>query len=533
MKVENPYRQYSAGDRINFTLHTVSPNGLVTCERKEAEIQRVRDGGFFGRVLIPKDKPFIIKTSVPDPWHDLWRRVNWGFREFPSQMSETQARLDHMSMNLIAGVLPILTNGKYYAPRSLGYTYFNNGFAQVIEKLDGRGPRYDLEKDEYSEFRQAQRELTDLILNLGLEQAGQIHPRNPFAMANIWKNQGTDRWEWLDTLPAIRHTVFVWPLFYFPFHRELRNYFCPETGDITFNKIHTDLFLNEIQRQKHLFTEDIYQRLLDNINLYEQLWQQKRAEGESSQDIPGTFRAAFESGKQFLPKVLSKVVRGIVSPIRIIVDPHYRNRLVLNGVEQAFEHNLISQEELQETEEIIFNRRLPASQLRRKFLSLVTLPVSYAGTSVTLKSSEALIYLSILGQEGWEALQREGLNYLLNPDLAEKAPQLGLLFVGFRLFPSIIRPLETIIIAKALNVDLKAAIRISAIPALGQHLAVPAQIGVSFGSKSEALWHYTVRNMIAKFSSISPTGGWGTQLEGQLWKLVGGKLEGLADNKMS
>jgi len=342
MEVENnPYKQFQVGNRLDFTIHTLNPDGAITDHDKSVVIEAVKGGGFFGLVPIPKDEDYVIKTSLPDPWHEFWRGINWGFRQFPSQVSETAAQLDHLSMNLIHDAIPVLTNGFVYTPRSLGYTGLSSGFAQVIEKLDGRGPRYDNDQDEYNGFRNIQTELTYVCLRLGLEQAGQLHPKNIFAMANLWKNPEQQRWEWVDTLPAIKHTGFVWPLFYFPFHGELRNYFNPETHEITFNKIHSDLFLEEIQRQRHLFTDNAYQRIIDNLNLYDNLWRKRQSEGETKRDILGTLRAGYESGRQFLPKALVKTAKGLISPIRIIVDQNYRNSLTLNGVEEAAKQKII------------------------------------------------------------------------------------------------------------------------------------------------------------------------------------------------
>lgn len=79
--------------------------------------------------------------------------------------------------------------------------------------------------------------------------------------------------------------------------------------------------------------------------------------------------------------------------------------------------------------------------------------------------------------------------------------------------------------------NLETAARISAIPFIGAFLAVPAQVCVDAGSKDKLIWHYTVRNLVAKISKaviFNPAGGWGTESEGKLWGRMGKWLEGWA-----
>ncbi|MBI4100362.1 hypothetical protein HY439_01340 [Candidatus Microgenomates bacterium] len=225
---KNPYGEYLTGDEIKFSLQTLQSDGsLRSCDQRIV-IRDVRGGGFFGRVIIPEDGGYVIKTSCPDSWHHLWREVNWDFKPFPARVFEIDAQLEHLSTRLIHQVLPRLSGGKFRSPDSFGYTDLPNGFAQVVEKMEGRGPRFDLPKNEFLEFRQAQEELTDLALRLGLEQAGQIHPENPFGMANLWKEKDGHGFIWLDTIPAIPHNGWIKPFFHFKFHKKNAAVVCSE-----------------------------------------------------------------------------------------------------------------------------------------------------------------------------------------------------------------------------------------------------------------------------------------------------------------
>lgn len=526
----SPYRQFEIGQPLNFPLHTLSPDGTVITNYEEGVIESIKGGGFFGKVLILREKGYVIKTSIPDAWHDLWRRVNWGFEDFPSQVDKTQAQLDHLVTNLIADVLPNVTGGRFYAPRSLGYTKLSNGYAQVVEKMHGRPPRYDRDADEYLEFRKAQKELRQTAYDLGLEQAAQIHENNPFGMANLWKDPERNSWIWLDTLPAIPHKGWVWPLFNFRFHRDVREWFYPDNPKtVTFNRIHPDLFLKEITRHVYKFDPEAYQKILDNLTLYRSLWGVKSK--ERNKNLKGAATAFVESGSDFASKAKEKTISAVTSPFKVIFDADYRRTVVLEGAKEAHAQNIISENELNEAEQTVDLKYLTPNQARRRFLAWASLPIFYTSCSLGLKSSEAITYLSVIGGEGWEQLQTLGLSYLLSQDLIDKAPQLALMFTMFRLLPSVVRPVGTKLIGDVLNVDLKVAAIISAIPALGQHLALPAQIGVAFGNRSELVWHYSLRNTLAKLSSFSPAGGWGTQLEGQLWNRLGRHLENLADRK--
>lgn len=94
------------------------------------------------------------------------------------------------------------------------------------------------------------------------------------------------------------------------------------------------------------------------------------------------------------------------------------------------------------------------------------------------------------------------------------------LFVGWVL-PSIIRPAITMLAQELSGIDLKTAMKISALPKAGSYLAVPADLAANLkhlSGSSEEIWHYTLRNLVARLSKIlKPWGGWGTQHEAELW----------------
>lgn len=133
--LNNLYQEYSPGDQISFPLHTLQSDGNIITSERSITIEDIRGGGFFGKVIIPRDENFVIKTSLPDPWHHLWRIVNWNFREFPAQSEEKSAKLEHLATRLIHNVLPVISNGRFYSPDSYGYTRLAPGYAQVVEKL--------------------------------------------------------------------------------------------------------------------------------------------------------------------------------------------------------------------------------------------------------------------------------------------------------------------------------------------------------------------------------------------------------------
>lgn len=531
IELGSSYSQYSPGQTLAFTQHFLNPNGKVNSGEREIKIAAIKGGGFFGRVLIPDGEEFVIKTSVPDPWHDLWRRVNWGFRDFPSQVDETQAKLDQLASNLIADTLPIVTDGKFIAPHSLGYTKLPNGYAQVIERMYGRPPKYDVLPNEFTEFRQAQKELREIGFELGLEQAAQIHEDNPFGMANLWKDPENNRWIWLDTLPAIPHKGLVWPFFNFRFHKDVRNWFYPNQPDtpVTFNRIHLDRLMSKVVDQRKRFEDQDYNDILANIETYDQLIRVHTP--DKSVNLAGTAKALAQSCIDGIEKLVSVPINTVDSALRVIISPAYRRSLVLDGVEKANDMGLITDKELKEANSVMDNH---LENSHKSPAIMAGLYAYYQGLGLVLKPLELFSYASLVGVEGAEKFKELGFAYLADPDGGlEKMASCTLAFVSFRAAGSIIRPLTTKLVGHISGVEVGVATPLSVIPLIGDHLAVPAQIASSARGENEKIWHYTVRNLVAKASSIFPDGGWGSEREGRWWKKWGKKLESLGKTSSS
>jgi hypothetical protein len=95
-------------------------------------------------------------------------------------------------------------------------------------------------------------------------------------------------------------------------------------------------------------------------------------------------------------------------------------------------------------------------------------------------------------------------------------------FIEFVL-PSIVRASSTALVSLFTKQDLRTAIKYSAIPFFG-HAAIVADLAKRYGDRSEMIWHYTKRGLIASLSKVlRPWGGWNSDLEANLWEKL--KLE--------
>lgn len=527
----SPYRQFSEGDNLWFTLNRLCPDGSLATQECDARIEAIKGGGFFGQVLLLRDHPFILKTGIPgDPWHDLWRRVNWGARDFPYQVNELDAQLGQVTTDIIHETVAPITQGRFYAPRSFGYTRLPGTFAQGVERLYGRPPRYDNHQGEFRLFRQAQVEITEVAYKLGLEHVGQVHTDNPFAMANLWWNESFNRWEWFDTLPAIQHTGWVWPLFYFRFHHQIRQRLNPDTRGVTFDRIHTDMYLETVRKNEGLFNGEVLERIQDKVALYESLMRKRENEEESPRNFKGLADAAKKSASGFGEAIVGSAKGAIVTPVRILTDSTYIDKLVLGGARKALDTGILPEAEFQEAVALVQSLS-QQERGRNRFLKILKglsgwggLYAYYHVSGTLLKVPELTAYASL------------GLTGLVAQDdwLSKSAIFLGI-FSGFRVLGGLNSFLATKLVGLMTGRNLDTAAAISAIPVVGLHLAIPAQLCVDVGSKSKTIWHYAVRDVIAKISKIHPAGGWGTELEGKLWGLLGlgERLEGLAKARIT
>lgn len=485
----SPYKEFQPGDTLDFNLQTLLPDGSIRVVSKTVLIEAVKDGGFFGKVLIIKDEPLVIKTSLPDPWHHLWRSINWDNREFPAQVNEVDAQLEHLATGIIHRVLPTMSGGKFYSPDSLGYAKLSTGYAQVVEKIDGRPPRFDTEMNEYEEFRKAQKELSELAFRLGLEQVGQIHPDNPFGMANIWFDEKNIRFVWLDTNPAIAHKDFIKPFFRFKFGKDIRKQF--GTTDVTFNRIRTGQLDAEVLTNSDLFSPEVLDEIRKNIRLYATLMTRKEPTSINGQEAK---EALIELSRDLARTALYFLPNVAIDILKIARDPRYLKDLLLSGAREARKQGVITEEEFEKAKiEVEGENEKKLTNLQKLFLWY------------------------FLSGQAINAI--EGTFYFNAAFFAEDKIATGLmgLFVG-RVLPAILNPSSTLIAGLFTGRDLIEAAKFSAIPWAGPLIAVPAQVRKDLNRPDLIMWNTTKRNFIANLSKINPAGGWGTQAEAELWK---------------
>ena len=60
----------------------------------------------------------------------------------------------------------------------------------------------------------------------------------------------------------------------------------------------------------------------------------------------------------------------------------------------------------------------------------------------------------------------------------------------------------------------------SCIPGFGTYLSIPMQITREYGEHADLIKHYGRRSLTARFSKISPSGGWGSDAELAVWNNV-------------
>lgn len=503
--------KYGAGETVTYPVLTLQSNGAIGRESQVDTIDKVRGGGFYGKVLLLRNQPYVIKTAQPDPIHDLLRSVAWKFQLFPSQVSERAAQLDSLATNLISDALPIVTAGRFCSPRSFGYTRLPNGYAQLIERVTGRGPKFSPE-NEFETFRQAQVALTDIAYSMGLEQSGQVHPNNPFAMANIWFDDSRRGFVWLDTLAAFKHEP-VFGLVHYDFHQDIRKRFYPDDPNrVTYNRIHTDMFSDRLRKIEDRFDPEIYRRIMDNLQLYQELIHQEDGSQPTSRDFRPALYDIVE-GMRVLPSKVKDKSLWAVNLVRSIFDYDVRKKMSLEGFEKAVDLGFIMPDEATRAEEDLETHERSRNGSLRLRLAEMALAGFYVGTWSGMKFAEGVAYVA---------------NNLSDQDIAIKtAMNVGIL-IGSQAVSSTARFLGTSSIGFVSGVDLRAAARVSVVPSVGNVLPFAAQALVNMESKNSLIWHYAVRDYIAKLSSLHPAGGWGTQYEAELYNRLGPTLERLA-----
>lgn len=509
-----------------FTAEALSP--ISKSVTVGGEVEAIRDGGFYGKVMLFKNE--VIKTTEPDSWHKLWRQINWGLSSFPPQSSELAAQLDFLAARIINRVVPEVTDGRVITPDSIGYVDLGKiGFGQVIERMRGRGARFYPE-NENKLFNQTRQRVWRLGVALGLEHAAQVHPDNPFGKPNLWTTDD-GQMIWLDVLPAIKHTGWVWPAFNFKFHKDVREKI--GGGEETFNKIHTDRLRESFSnRSEELSTcLDMYDKVLTEY--VQEMDRDKRAlviEDAVRRGIisSGKREELMHSDMAYMAFLTGAVVRPALGAflefisdtrvyraftdrqfqadmVRFVQDPMFRRQrfiehTILNGAREAYNLGLINEREWEETWDVLNQPAMSETEARKLVSTYLGLQAWFTISSSIINSvSIPLIASSVVAENPGARLA------------------LGL-FVDI-VVPPVVRMASTLATSLMTKQELKTAIKVSAIPKLGGYLAVPADMAYRFGNRSEMIWHYTKRGLIASLSKIlRPWGGWNSDLEASLWE---------------
>lgn len=143
------------GEKINLVEETITPDGRVISKATEYLVGERLGGGLHGDVYeVGKDK--VIKTSVPTTKIlgvpvGLMRKIHWSLRPFPPQTEKVAAQMECVAGKIISTLASVYFEEKegkrpFGVVETKGYTWLdtpNPSFALVIEKVNGRGPRYD------------------------------------------------------------------------------------------------------------------------------------------------------------------------------------------------------------------------------------------------------------------------------------------------------------------------------------------------------------------------------------------------------
>lgn len=527
-------KELSVGDRYYARLNAfpVSENPVTI----GGKIEDIRGGGFYGRAIILEDRDIIIKTAEPDSWHLLWRKLNWKTRPFPPQTSENAALLDHLSTRIIHIVVPLFTEGEVITPDSYGYIDMGPlGYAQVLERMHGHGARFGT--DENARVRTHRKNIWNLGISLGLEHAAQIHPKNPFGKQNVWLNEN-GQIIWLDTLPAIRHTGFVLPAFHFRFHKEVKEEI--GNGKTTFNHLHTERLKAHLHVKSRQLGSYDHDRLEYYLSSYESVWgeyQQEIREESRTLVIADALRRGMITQQQAETLCRSSfayrnfIFRTMIEPaarafsefiqqspiyragfdrqfqraiLRFFQDPDFRQQrilenTVLKGTKEAYLHGLITEDEWNDSLNAIATSQMPTEE-KRKLMSAYALLQTYY--IITGRIIDSISYPTMISA----------------PFAENPGARFALGFFIDMAIPPIIRVAATTAIAAIMKQNLSVATKVSAWPKLGSWLALSADFAHRSGNRSEMIWHYTKRGLIASLSKmLRPWGGWNTDLEERLY----------------
>ncbi len=530
------------GDQFHCEAQVLKPDSFGETPTVGGTIEDIRGGGFYGRVLLFSDE--VIKSAEPDPWHLLWRRLNWRLQPFPPQSSELAAQLDYLAGSIIHRVIPTTTSGRIIAPEPIGYVDLGPlGYGQALERMRGRGARFLHGLDENLKFAETRKQLWEIGKALGIEHTAQVHKNNPFGKQNIWITDD-GRMIWLDTLPAIPHTGMVLPFFYFPFHRDIRKGMGKE--EVTFNQINTSRMREYLTKNDNLFTSSTREELDFYLTTYDRTLEAYAQEANEQWGASSNKRRTIiedslnrnlisqEQAKRLYESNLSygRFIIGLVTKpgidafleliqnrriYRVVFDKEFQGDIVkflndsnfrrqriienttLQGMREAYLLGLVSDEEWQEAWELLEEPLISGGEAKKLAATYVSLQTWYAASSALMNILSASVGVSVLFSE---------------------RPLARLALAGFIEFvlPSIVRVSSTALVETLTNQDIKTAIKVSGVPFFG-HLAVVADLAHRYGDRSEKIWHYTKRNIIASLSKmLRPWGGWNSDLEAELWE---------------
>jgi len=534
-----------SSERIKVGKNELGPGGRFYCESVSFDrggetrqvvggiVEDVRGGGFYGRTLLLPNA--VVKTAEPDSWHLFWRNLNWGLKPFPSQSSELAAQLDHLATKIIHRIVPVATDGEVVTPDSLGYADLGRlGYGQVLERMRGRGVRFDVANGENVKFARTRRTVWNLSSVLGIEHGSQVHPDNPFGKQNMWINEG-GQMIWLDVLPAIKHTGFVLPAFYFRFHNDVKRNIMSE--EKTFNKLNTSRLRDFVDGRLDQIAGDDKRELtfyLDSYDGVSEKFKQEMKRGARDLVIEDAYKRGIVSQSEALSlnesnfayytflaeRIVSPAARAFWEAVeisdefkrdvrRFLIDPSFRKEKIvehttLAGLKRAFDLGLVDGPDWQEAKELLVEPLMSGVEKRR-------LAATYFGMQLWYTAygwANNLVAWSTIGSTPFSE----------NPG-ARLA--LGLFFE--LALPSIVRGVSTRLVNALTEDDLSTMVKVAVLPKLGGYLAVPADLAKRYGDKSEQIWHYTKRGLVASFSKVlQPWGGWNSDLEERLWGVLKG-----------
>lgn len=516
--------EYKVGQQIEYDVYAFNHGEVTPPRHEESTISRLRRGGFHGKWLALDGRPYGLKTTQPTPLHEFLRQASWGFREFPSQVQNEAIQLDYLATNLIADALPLVSNHEFIAPHSFGFTHLDGENAQLIEEMQGRPPRFKPD-NEFDKFRTAQKRLANIAFYLGLEQVGQIHPNNPFGFDNLWYSDEKGCFIWLDTLAAFKHEP-LFRLIRFGFHQDIHDHFYPgDPNRITFNTIHLDTYLKRIELYRNQFDLKTYERVQENAKMYKKISQSGANQETARNFMP--ILTDLVGITQEMPEKLASFGGDIKDLVTAVFSSEARRRLVFQGAQKAEELGILTSEILEQARaDFEVYQQIRHGSMRFKAAE-VLMAAYYLGSKLTIDSIQwtAVIANTLSDNELWSKI--------LIPPLIAIAGQIP---------SSLSRVIGTLGTGLLTRTDLRAAASVAWIPAAGNVLPFSAQALVNYESASSLLWHYSMRDYVAKLSRLThmPTsffaGGWGTQYEGELYnwripftqKTLGPLLESLA-----